>query len=92
MVQKELTGVPRIVPIKSQKLPRAGNVVSCPLRCAGIPNFRKPDRFAVGVDAHIDPLGTIEFAEDFRKNGLYSRGDVGIVPYALAVVGAAIDA
>ena len=61
------TGAPRIVPIKSQKLPRAGNVVSCPLRCAGIPNFRKPDRFAVGVDAHIDPLGTIEFAGDFRK-------------------------
>ena len=47
---------------------------------------------SVGVDAHIDPLGTIEFAEDFRKNGLYSRGDVGTDPYALAVVGAAIDA
>ena len=40
---------------------------------------------SVGVDAHIDPLGTSEF-------GLYSRGDVGIDPYALAVVGAAIDA
>ena len=25
--------------------------------------------FCVGVDAHIDPLGTIEFALDFRKNG-----------------------
>ena len=47
---------------------------------------------SVGVDAHIDPLGTIEFAEDFRKNGLYRRSDVGIDPYALAVVGAAIDA
>ena len=47
---------------------------------------------SVGVDAHIDPLGTSEFAEDFRKNGLYSRGVVGIDPYALAVVGAAIDA
>ena len=47
---------------------------------------------SVGVDAHIDPLGTSEFAEDFRKNGLYRRSDVGIAPYALAVVGAAIDA
>ena len=48
---------------------------------------------SVGVDAHIDPLGTIEFAEDFRKNGLHRRSDVGIAPYAsLAVVGAAIDA
>ena len=47
---------------------------------------------SVGVDAHIDPLGTIEFAEDFRKNGLHRRSDVGIAPYALVVVGAAIDA
>ena len=47
---------------------------------------------SVGVDAHIDPLGTIEFAEDFRKTGFFRRGDVGIAPYALAVVGAAIDA
>ena len=47
---------------------------------------------SVGVDAHIDPLGTIEFAEDFRKNGLHRRSDVGIAPYALAVVEAAIDA
>ena len=37
--------------------------------------------FCVGVDAHIDPLGTIEFALDFRKNGFYRRDDVGIVPY-----------
>ena len=40
--------------------------------------FRK----CVGVDAHIDPLGTIEFAVDFRKTGPYCRGDVGIAPYA----------
>ena len=31
--------------------------------------------FCVGVDAHIDPLGTIEFALDFRKNGFYRRDD-----------------
>ena len=47
---------------------------------------------SVGVDAHIAPVGTREFAEDFRKNGVYRRGAVGIDPYALAVVGAAIDA
>ena len=41
---------------------------------------------SVGVDAHIDPLGTIEFAEDFRKNGFYRRGDVVNVTYAFAVV------
>ena len=39
----------------------------------------------VGVDAHIDPLGTIEFAGDFRKIGFICRGDVGIAPYALFV-------
>ena len=37
--------------------------------------------FCVGVDAHIDPLGTIEFALDFRKNEWYRRADVGIGPY-----------
>ena len=35
----------------------------------------------VGDDAHIAPLGIIEFALDFRKNGLYRRVDVGIDPY-----------
>jgi len=34
-----------------------------------------------GVDAHIDPLESIVFAEDFRKNGAYRRADVGIDPY-----------
>ena len=38
--------------------------------------------FCVGVDAHIDPLGTIEFALDFRIIRLCRRGDVGIAPYA----------
>ena len=37
---------------------------------------------AVGVDAYIDPKGTIEFAEGFCKNGFICRDDVGIVPYA----------
>ena len=37
--------------------------------------------FCVGGDAYIAPLGTIEFALDFRKNGSYCRGDVGIAPY-----------
>ena len=35
----------------------------------------------VGVDAHIDPLGSHEFAEDLRKNGAFCRADVGIGPY-----------
>ena len=39
-----------------------------------------PGKF-VGVDAHIAPLGTIEFALDFRKIGLYRQVDVGIDPY-----------
>jgi hypothetical protein len=37
---------------------------------------------AVGVDAYIDPKGTIEFAEGFCKNGFICRDDAGIVPYA----------
>ena len=28
------------------------------------------------------PKGSYEFAEDFRKNGAFCRGDVGIAPYA----------
>ena len=35
----------------------------------------------VGVDAHIDPLGSCEFAEDRRKNGVFCRADAGIGPY-----------
>jgi len=35
----------------------------------------------VGADAHIGPLGSYEFAEDFHKNGAFCRADVGIGPY-----------
>ena len=35
----------------------------------------------VGADAHIGPLGSCEFAEDYRKNGVFFRADVGIGPY-----------
>ena len=36
---------------------------------------------SVGADAHIGPLGSYEFAIDFRKNGAICRVDVGIDPY-----------
>ena len=49
----------------------------CSLYLIMCPGFQ----ICVGVDAHIDPLGTIEFAEDFRKTGFFRRGDVGIDPY-----------
>ncbi len=35
----------------------------------------------VGVDAHIGPLGSYEFAADFRNNSAFCRVDVGIDPY-----------
>ena len=35
----------------------------------------------VGADAHIGPLGSCEFAEDYRKNSAICRVDVGIDPY-----------
>ena len=35
----------------------------------------------VGADAHIGPLGSHEFAVDYRKNGAFRRADVGIGPY-----------
>ena len=35
----------------------------------------------VGADAHIGPLGSYEFAIDFRKNGAICRVDVSIDPY-----------
>ena len=41
----------------------------CSLYLIMCPGFQ----ICVGVDAHIDPLGTIEFAEDFRKTG-FSAG------------------
>ena len=43
---------------------------------------RKIFKQRVGVDAHIDPLGTCGFAEVFHKIGGFCRDDVGIVPYA----------
>ena len=47
-----------------------------------MPDLRENVNKAVWVDAHIDPKGTIEFAEGFCKNGFICRDDVGIVPYA----------
>ena len=44
--------------------------------------FGRTSRRFVGGDAYIAPLETLEFAEDFRKKGLYCRVDVGIDPYA----------
>ena len=35
----------------------------------------------VGPDAHIGPLGSCKFAEEYRKNGAFCRVDVGIGPY-----------
>ena len=32
----------------------------------------------VGADAHIGPLGSIEFAAEFCKNGANCRANVGI--------------
>ena len=37
---------------------------------------------AVGADAHIGPLGSYEFAADFRNNSVFCRVDVGIDPYS----------
>ena len=36
----------------------------------------------VGADARIGPLGSYEFAENFRENGASCRADEGIGPYA----------
>ena len=44
--------------------------------------FLKFFRLCVGDDAHIVPLGTIEFALELRKIGFICRVDVGIDPYA----------
>ena len=43
--------------------------------------FLKFFRLCVGDDAHIVPLGTIEFALELRKIGFICRVDVGIDPY-----------
>ena len=39
----------------------------------------------VGDDAHIGPLESSEFVEDYHKIGPSCRGDVGIAPYAMGV-------
>ena len=39
----------------------------------------------VGADAHIGPLGTDEFAADFRKNGAHCAGRCGHRPLQPAV-------
>ena len=43
--------------------------------------FLKFFRLCVGDDAHIAPLGTIEFALELPKIGFICRVDVGIDPY-----------
>ena len=34
----------------------------------------------VGVDAHIDPLGSYEFAEDSRKNSTFCQAEWASAP------------
>ena len=34
------------------------------------------------LPAHIGPLGSCKFAEEYRKNGAFCRADVGIGPYS----------
>ena len=49
-----------------------------------VSRYAKPQAAAqllVGADAHIGPLGSYEFAVDYRKNGAFCRADVGIGPY-----------
>ena len=52
----------------------------CSLYLIMCPGFQ----ICVGVDAHIGPLDTIEFAEDFKKTGPICRVDVGIDPYGFS--------
>ena len=40
-----------------------------------------PAYLTVGVDAHIDPLGSCEFAKDSRKNSTFCRADRVVCPY-----------
>ena len=49
--------------------------------CGFSANPQAPAHSIVGADAHIGPLGSCEFAEDFRKIGAFCRADVGIGPY-----------
>ena len=36
------------------------------------------------LPVHIGPLGSYEFAEDYRKIGAICRVDVGIAPYSIS--------
>ncbi len=52
--------------------------------CKFAVDFRKGLHFAhliVGADAHIGPLGSCEFAEDFRKKRPVLRADRVVRPY-----------
>jgi len=53
---------------------------------------REFPQHSVGADAHIGPLESCEFPEDFRKNGAICRNDVGIDPYAETVSAYVCDA
>ena len=59
---------------KNQCILRADRVV----RPYGVRVHRN---LTVGADDSVGPLGSCEFAEDFRKNSPSCRGDVGIAPY-----------
>ena len=50
-----------------QKLVGLMPVLTFPSRIGAMPTSVFPP--LVGVDAYIDPLGTTEFAENFRQNG-----------------------
>ena len=45
------------------------------------PPLQRVRRVVVGADDSVGPLGSCEFAEDFRKIGASCRADVGIGPY-----------
>ena len=47
--------------------------------------FEKSRIEFVGADALIGPLGSYEFAENFRENGASCRAGEGIGPYAKPV-------
>ena len=41
---------------------------------------------AVGADDSVGPLGSCDFAAEFRKNGAFCRADVGIGPYTGCII------
>ena len=44
-------------------------------------------QICVGVDAHIDPLGTNEFAEDFRVSEIHFAGTMWASSPTVLIVG-----